>query len=78
MHFNMSNDAGQDFQDAKRAFIARLAERRHEQQAKQQRDGRGARAVGDDNEHALAVQSYRLQRTCQKILDAVGAERFCG
>jgi uncharacterized membrane protein len=31
MQFSMSNDAGQEFQDAKRAFIARQAERRQEQ-----------------------------------------------
>ena len=33
MHFSMSNDAGQEFQDAKHAFIARQAERRREQLA---------------------------------------------
>jgi uncharacterized membrane protein len=31
MRFSMSNDAGQEFQDAKRAFIARQAQRRQEQ-----------------------------------------------
>ena len=31
MQFSMSNDAGQEFQDAKRAFIARQAERRRQQ-----------------------------------------------
>jgi len=33
MHFSLTNDAGQEFQDAKRAFIARQAERRREQLA---------------------------------------------
>jgi uncharacterized membrane protein len=33
MRFSMSNDAGQEFQHAKHAFIARQAERRHEQLA---------------------------------------------
>jgi uncharacterized membrane protein len=33
MRFSMTNDAGQEFQDAKRAFIERQAERRREQRA---------------------------------------------
>ncbi len=33
MHFRLTNDAGQEFQDAKHAFIARQAERRREQLA---------------------------------------------
>ena len=33
MRFSLTNDAGQEFQDAKRAFIARQAERRREQLA---------------------------------------------
>jgi len=33
MHFSLTNDAGQEFQDAKHAFIARQAERRREQLA---------------------------------------------
>src|SRR5205823_6593350 len=46
------------------------------QLAKQQRDGCGAGAIRNDDQHPLAIQWHWLQRARQQRLDTLGAQCF--